>query len=166
MKGTWQRKNIVRSGIRIVVTLLLTHSNMKKSSSSIAHGAERSYFVENEMNLTPEQAVKIAGWLGLKNDTDHYPKQTNYTRWELPCGRGEYQYVLPEWLLSPEGQEALMDKLESIPVYAVNIYPPLQFDYFACKIVPKKSLDAHAIGRGPTRQEALVNTVVKMLEEK
>jgi hypothetical protein len=101
-------------------------------------------------------SVKIAEWLGYKNrpynqlessEADHFIHKDDF----------------PNWLLSPEGQSAIMGKLEE---RGVNFWNERDGD---CRLITLGNInladhDDAVMGRAETRQHALLLAVLAMLE--
>ena len=112
--------------------------------------------------MTQEQAVKIAEWLGvvetengLLTYKDDFMQGDKDDAFEPSTWRN-----VSCWLYSPEGQSAVMDKLDS------QGYP---YSWSATdrnfSIMPKHMYDDEEFeGNAPTRQEALIDAVLEMLK--
>jgi len=138
-------------------------------------GKVKNYFLDDDMNpkdepcipdppeperITQEQAVQVAGWLGFKHDNAGF--------FQIPNLGGHTIPELIQYLYSPEGQEAVIDRLEKLYIrqehWPASIGPDSiiyklssgSFDWLEYKRV-------HAQGRAPTRQHALLLAVLEML---
>ncbi len=130
------------------------------------------------MTITDKHAVKIAEWLEKEITYIPFPgRGTSLT----PCVKVLCGQVRPaiEWLLSPEGQEALMDKLLAnkfsvfFERYVENTgwlfipqlpRPPNLIEVEIERDGDKGSKCIVVATEAPTRQEALINSVLETLE--
>lgn len=160
------KRNIVRSG------RLHNRKNMNQSENigvcrhlNIALIAERSCLVESE-RITKEQAVEVAEFFKVKPIFRHW--KVNGEGYYLI--RNHKEISLVEWLYSPEGQSAVMDRLGELGVY-VEIPPPNKYvgEKFRNEITLKElhPQGGHCwlrSGHGSTRQYALLLAVLEMLK--
>lgn len=104
------------------------------------------------MTYTEEQLKKIAEWMELNiSKTTEYNKNKPLV-WS-------YGREFEDWLHSPEGQAAVMDKLSAGGKMVTFIPVGRSRETYGCLLA---MVDSHA----KTRQEALINAVLKMLEAK
>lgn len=112
--------------------------------------------------ITQEEAVKVAEWLGKKKITPHCEFNQGVPYWYVTPNNALFAEELLEWLLTPEGQSAIMDRLFSLDKVEDIIFDRYE-DKIGCDIdvtSQQPSFNTYA----PTRQLALIKAVLEMLK--
>lgn len=107
--------------------------------------------------ITQEQAVKIAEWLGFRDAERcghlfhevHGPKKPD---------------LFPAWLSSPEGEVAMMDKLEELGEDIFNEGALGDSRVVSIQVSGDGTGTSMLFGDSPTRNEALQLAILEMIE--
>jgi len=129
--------------------------------------------------ISQKDAVELAKWLGFKERADLYlafldDGATTKTVWEDSMAGNMFGWLV-HWLISPEAQEAIMDKL--LAEYQLTMF----IAKYESKMMRFKKGDnviqvnqlvsdnweatkQHSYGIALTRQEALIKAVLQMIK--
>lgn len=121
------------------------------------------------MTITPEDAVTLAEWIGWHEPTQEqmdgeFRRIDNKPGEWLIHPNGDYfaKSKFPDWLRSPEGQEALMDRLINLEykISFENLSPLHHCPLIHCRIdmtvPPLNQLICKTFANAKTRQDALI----------
>ncbi len=116
--------------------------------------------------IKQEDAVKVAEWLGVMKGCYYSTKDFSSKTTVLWIKRDQGNIGFIPWLISPEGQEALMDKLLAEKKYEVYLARMCCEEVITkIELIPDPPMKVDCISiTAPTRQHALLLAVLEMLK--